>query len=189
MRSVRFAAALLVLAASGQFVQAQEKVQSRITITVPERGHKDTILTISGAPTEQSGGERKFITPPLEKGATYTYTFKAVITAIVGGFLWAIRLAAARKMIEPRQDEAASPLATAKLWFLALYRRFWWWRHVLNGRDYNRRPLGKTSDQVERTAHCLNVVPHCRKHHIASFFKARDTVLADVEDRCHLLLR
>lgn len=57
----------------------KEKVQSRITVLVPDRGHKETIVTISGAATEQTGPERKFVTPPLEKGTKYTYTFQAVI--------------------------------------------------------------------------------------------------------------
>lgn len=79
MRSVRFAVALLAAAMVGQVALAQEKVQSRITVLVPEKGHKETVLTISGSATEQEGPERKFMTPPLDKGSTYTYTFQAVV--------------------------------------------------------------------------------------------------------------
>lgn len=79
MRSARLVAVLVFTALVGHIAQAQEKVQSRITVTVPERGHKETILTISGAPTEQSGAQRKFVTPPLEKGSSYTYTLQAII--------------------------------------------------------------------------------------------------------------
>ncbi len=87
MRSARFVVALLWTALAGQVAlthvngqdKTPEKVQSRITVLVPEKGHKETALTISGAATEQSGAERKFMTPPLEKGSTYTYTFQALV--------------------------------------------------------------------------------------------------------------
>lgn len=79
MRSARFVAALLAAAFAGQAALAQDKVQSKITVLVPERGHKETIVTISGAPTEQTGPERKFVTPQLDKGANYTYVIQAVI--------------------------------------------------------------------------------------------------------------
>ncbi len=79
MRSARFVAAVMMAALVGQVALAQDKVQSRITVLVPEKGHKETVLTISGAATEQSGPERKFMTPPLDKGSTYTYTFQAIV--------------------------------------------------------------------------------------------------------------
>jgi uncharacterized protein (TIGR03000 family) len=80
MRSARIIAALMMAAlVAGQVTLAQEKVQSKITVLVPERGHAETILTISNQPTEQTGTERKFLTPSLEKGAQYTYTFQAII--------------------------------------------------------------------------------------------------------------
>jgi uncharacterized protein (TIGR03000 family) len=59
--------------------QDKDKVKSRFTVKVPERGFKETVLTIGGQATEQSGSERKFVTPDLEKGGTYVYEFKAVI--------------------------------------------------------------------------------------------------------------
>jgi len=79
MRSARFAVALLAAALVGQIALAQDKVHSKITILVPEKGHKETIVKISGAATEQAGAERKFVTPPLDKGSNYTYTIEAVI--------------------------------------------------------------------------------------------------------------
>ena len=79
MRSARFVVALMVAAFLSQVALAQDKVQSRITVLVPDKGHKETVLTISGAGTEQSGPERKFMTPPLDKGSTYTYTFQAIV--------------------------------------------------------------------------------------------------------------
>lgn len=80
MRIVRrMAVVVMTVVCSQAPALAQEKVQSKITVLVPERGHKETVLTISGAATEQSGGERKFVTPPLDKGGKYTYTFEAVI--------------------------------------------------------------------------------------------------------------
>jgi uncharacterized protein (TIGR03000 family) len=87
-RVTPFAVAWLVLGLVG-FVGAQEKktdkvekgdkVVSRFTVLVPEAGHKETVLKIGGMATEQRGGERKFITPPLDKGFSYTYVLDAVI--------------------------------------------------------------------------------------------------------------
>jgi uncharacterized protein (TIGR03000 family) len=61
---------------------AQEKVKSHFVIKVPDgppHGYKETILTVGGQPTEQSGPERKFVTPDLDKGEPYTYEIKAII--------------------------------------------------------------------------------------------------------------
>jgi uncharacterized protein (TIGR03000 family) len=79
MRIAKFVAVLVAAALVGQVAQAQEKVKSAIIVLVPEKGHAETKLTISGAATEQTGSERKFTTPPIDKGSTYTYTFQAVI--------------------------------------------------------------------------------------------------------------
>lgn len=80
MRRVTPIAAVLLVFGLVGFAGAQEKkVESRFTVLVPEAGHKETILTIGGMPTEQRGGERKFVTPPLDKGYSYNYTFQAVI--------------------------------------------------------------------------------------------------------------
>ena len=84
-----FVPLLLVVGLVGAFVgipssaTAQEKVKSHFVIKVPpgqgDGGYKDTILTVGGQATEQSGTTRKFVTPELDKGATYTYEIKAVI--------------------------------------------------------------------------------------------------------------
>jgi uncharacterized protein (TIGR03000 family) len=58
---------------------AQEKVKSHFLIRVPERGHKETVLTVGGQATTQEGGERKFVSSDLEKGVDYIYEIKAVI--------------------------------------------------------------------------------------------------------------
>jgi uncharacterized protein (TIGR03000 family) len=61
---------------------AQEKVKSHFVIKVPDgppHGYKDTILTVGGQATEQSGPTRKFVTPELDKGVPYTYEVKAII--------------------------------------------------------------------------------------------------------------
>jgi uncharacterized protein (TIGR03000 family) len=81
----RFFVPLMVLALVGGLVgapanaAAQEKVKSHFLIKVPERGHKETVLTVGGQPTTQDGGERKFVSPDLEKGADYAYEIVAVI--------------------------------------------------------------------------------------------------------------
>jgi uncharacterized protein (TIGR03000 family) len=47
-----------------------------VLVLVPARAH----LTINGKDNEQKRGRRSFITPPLEKGKGYSYTFKADFT-------------------------------------------------------------------------------------------------------------
>ena len=57
-----------------------DKVVSKITVFVPPTGHKETVLSISGSKTSSRGEERKFVTPPLDKGNhDYKYEFKAII--------------------------------------------------------------------------------------------------------------
>ena len=62
---------------------AQEKVKSHFVVKVPpgqgDGGYKETILTVGNQATEQAGTTRKFVTPDLDKGGTYTYVIKAVI--------------------------------------------------------------------------------------------------------------
>lgn len=72
------AAAVATFASVG-LVDAQEKVTSKITVFVPDRGHRDTVLKIGEAKTDQKGVERKFVTPPLDKGFTYSYDLHAII--------------------------------------------------------------------------------------------------------------
>ena len=83
-----FVPQLVALSLLGTFVgipasaAAQEKVKSHFVIKVPDgppHGYKETILTVGGQATEQAGPTRKFVTPDLDKGATYTYEIKAVI--------------------------------------------------------------------------------------------------------------
>ncbi|HEX3316064.1 MAG TPA: tRNA (adenine(22)-N(1))-methyltransferase TrmK [Gemmataceae bacterium] len=83
-----FVPLLVVVGLVGTFVgipvraAAQDKVKSHFVIEVPDgppHGYKETILTVGGLATEQTGPTRKFVTPDLDKGATYTYEIKAVI--------------------------------------------------------------------------------------------------------------
>jgi uncharacterized protein (TIGR03000 family) len=61
----------------GTSVKAAEKQgkyrPARVRVLVPAGTH----LTINGKTTEQNRESRHFITPPLQKGKTYSYTFKA----------------------------------------------------------------------------------------------------------------
>lgn len=58
---------------------AVEKVPSDLVILVPERGHKETVVTIGGVTLEGKGTVRKFTTPALEKGYKYRYKIEALI--------------------------------------------------------------------------------------------------------------
>jgi uncharacterized protein (TIGR03000 family) len=65
--------ALLAVPLAG--AQAPDRADLRATITV--RVHPKAKVTVDGAPTQQSGGVRRFSSPPLEKGKKYYYTFVA----------------------------------------------------------------------------------------------------------------
>jgi uncharacterized protein (TIGR03000 family) len=58
---------------------AAEKAPVELTILVPERGHKETVVTIQGVNLEGKGTTRKFTTPALEKGYKYRYKIEALI--------------------------------------------------------------------------------------------------------------
>jgi uncharacterized protein (TIGR03000 family) len=47
------------------------------TATIVVRLPADAKLTIDGAPTKSTSSERSFITPPLEVGKAFAYTFEA----------------------------------------------------------------------------------------------------------------
>jgi uncharacterized protein (TIGR03000 family) len=47
--------------------------KARIHVRIPA----DATLWIDGDPTQQTGAERDFVTPPLTPGSTFTYTMKA----------------------------------------------------------------------------------------------------------------
>ena len=47
------------------------------TATIVVHLPTDAKLTIDGAPTKSTSAERSFITPPLEEGKTFSYTFEA----------------------------------------------------------------------------------------------------------------
>jgi uncharacterized protein (TIGR03000 family) len=65
---------LLCPGTSVNAAQKQGKYRlARVRVLVPAGAH----LTINGETTEQKRDSRSFITPPLEKRKTYTYTFKA----------------------------------------------------------------------------------------------------------------
>ena len=40
----------------------------------------DAEVTVDGHPTSETGIERGFVTPPLEKGSSYAYSIRAVWT-------------------------------------------------------------------------------------------------------------
>jgi uncharacterized protein (TIGR03000 family) len=53
---------------------AATRITARITLTVP---HDDTELVVEGKTIPGRGTSRDFVTPPLETGITYRYTFTA----------------------------------------------------------------------------------------------------------------
>lgn len=62
-----------------------EKAPVDVTLLVPERGHKETVVSVftdmgaNKVVIEGKGGVRKFTTAGLEKGYKYSYTFEALI--------------------------------------------------------------------------------------------------------------
>jgi uncharacterized protein (TIGR03000 family) len=64
-----------LIAASALWSQApvEEKLRAYVLVRV----HPEAKLTVDGQPTRQKGEQRRFVSPPLEEGKKYTYTFVA----------------------------------------------------------------------------------------------------------------
>jgi uncharacterized protein (TIGR03000 family) len=67
--------ALLIPALAGTAARGQTAQPVTIKVELPRANAK---LTIDDAATQQTGVSRKFASPPLEPGKTYSYTLKAV---------------------------------------------------------------------------------------------------------------
>jgi len=59
---------------SSYYTPSTSDNRARLRVRLPEA---NATLTIDGDPTQQTGSEREFVTPPLEPGKTFTYTIKA----------------------------------------------------------------------------------------------------------------
>jgi uncharacterized protein (TIGR03000 family) len=60
----------------GLALAQDDKKPATLKVLLPE---DDAVLTIEGMPTQKTGKERKFESPPLKPGTEYTYTLVAVI--------------------------------------------------------------------------------------------------------------
>ena len=69
----------LVVAALVGAACAQEKKSATVTITVPESGYKETIVTVDGVELKGTGATREFTAPNLEAGKEYTFKVEARI--------------------------------------------------------------------------------------------------------------
>jgi len=74
----RIAFCVLVLLGVSTWNIAQEKVESTITITVPERGHAETILKVNGKTIDGEGGTRTY-KASIEKGKEAKFKLEALI--------------------------------------------------------------------------------------------------------------
>jgi uncharacterized protein (TIGR03000 family) len=68
------ALAALVGAACGQ-----DKKTATVTITVPEAGYKETVVTVNGAEVKGAGGTRTYTTGPLDAGKELKLKVEALI--------------------------------------------------------------------------------------------------------------
>jgi uncharacterized protein (TIGR03000 family) len=57
----------------------QDKKAATITITAPESGFKDTVVTVDGAEVKGKGGTWTFTTPALEPGKEYKFKVEALV--------------------------------------------------------------------------------------------------------------
>jgi uncharacterized protein (TIGR03000 family) len=74
----RAGAAGLLLALAATALWAQDRAAQTEPAVLIVRLRPDARLFVDGSPTRQTGPSRKFNTPPLEAGKTYTYTLSAV---------------------------------------------------------------------------------------------------------------
>ncbi|MBP3960776.1 TIGR03000 domain-containing protein [Gemmata sp. G18] len=79
MRTVYVGCVGLVAAALVGVACAQEKKSATVTITVPESGYKETIVTVDGVELKGTGATREFTAPNLEAGKEYTFKVEARI--------------------------------------------------------------------------------------------------------------
>ncbi|VTR93900.1 Uncharacterized protein OS=Chroococcidiopsis thermalis PCC 7203 GN=Chro_0526 PE=4 SV=1: Methyltransf_26 [Gemmata massiliana] len=79
MRTVRVGAVGFVVVALIGVACAQDKKPAVITITVPERGYKETVVKVDGDEVIGTGATRTFTTPALEAGKEYTFKIEALI--------------------------------------------------------------------------------------------------------------
>jgi uncharacterized protein (TIGR03000 family) len=57
----------------------QEKKAATIKITVPDKGYKETVVTVDGVEVKGTGTTRTFTTPALEPGKEYKFKVEALI--------------------------------------------------------------------------------------------------------------
>ncbi|MCI0703350.1 MAG: TIGR03000 domain-containing protein [Planctomycetia bacterium] len=57
----------------------QEKKVATIKITVPDKGYKETVVTVDGVEVKGTGTSRTFTTPALEAGKEYKFKVEALI--------------------------------------------------------------------------------------------------------------
>ena len=74
----RITACLFLLVALASWNFAQEKVQSTLTITVPERGQEETVLKVNGKVVKGEGATRIY-KANVEKGKELTYKIEVLI--------------------------------------------------------------------------------------------------------------
>jgi uncharacterized protein (TIGR03000 family) len=74
----RAAAAGLLLAFAAPALWAQDRTTRTEPAVLVVRIRPDAQLQVDGSPTRQTGEVRRFVTPPLEVGKTFSYTLSAV---------------------------------------------------------------------------------------------------------------
>ena len=69
----------LIVALLGVAACAQEKKTATIKITVPDKGHAETVVKVDGVEVKGTGTSRTHTTAPLEAGKEYTFKVEALI--------------------------------------------------------------------------------------------------------------
>jgi len=75
--SYRLVVVLLAALIAAPLLRSQAPDQQERRATVIVRVHPDATLTVDGKETQQTGERRRFVSPPLQPGKKYTYTFVA----------------------------------------------------------------------------------------------------------------
>jgi uncharacterized protein (TIGR03000 family) len=75
--SCRVALMLVAILIAAPALLSQAPVQQENRATVNVRVHPSAKLTVEGQPTQQKGERRQFVSPPLQPGKRYVYTFVA----------------------------------------------------------------------------------------------------------------
>src|SRR5687767_1112528 len=68
-----------IVALIGAAVCGQETKTATVTITVPDKGHAETIVKVDGVEVKGTGTTRTFTTPDLEPGKGRTLKIEALI--------------------------------------------------------------------------------------------------------------